>query len=240
MASFATRKRLLDAAEQLFAEKGYAGASVRCITSMADVDLGAVRYHFGSKDGLFSEVMKRRLVPLCDERFRLLDDLEARHRTPPVEAISEAFLMPAIRMVIDPGHGEAWKRLIGRVRVEPGDYLDGVQAIYCRLLKRYLGAFERALPDLPKDELTYRFFFLFGAEVNTLIDDGTLRVLGAGLPDLDEEPDAICERLIRFVSAGMRAALPAALPAARPDPFGAPSPTRGAARADGKSRTRVG
>ena len=75
MPATATRNRILDAAEGLFAEKGYAGASIRRITAEAEVDLGAVRYHFGSKDALFGEVMRRRLVPLNEERLELLDQL---------------------------------------------------------------------------------------------------------------------------------------------------------------------
>lgn len=53
-----TRQRVLDAAEILFAEKGFDGVSVRDITSLAGVHLGAVNYHFSGKKGLYLEVFK--------------------------------------------------------------------------------------------------------------------------------------------------------------------------------------
>ena len=45
------------------------------------------------------------------------------------------------------------------------------------MLGRFLKAFGRALPHLPKNEITYRFFFLFSVQINTLMDDGTLLAL---------------------------------------------------------------
>ena len=204
MSTALTKKRILDAAEQVFAEDGFKGASLRHITELAKVDLGAVRYHFDSKTCLFGEVIRRRVDPLCEERIRRLDALEAAHpRGAPLEDLIEAFLRPALGLVNEPG-GNAWIRLIGRVRVEPGDYLDGVQAMYQVLLTRFLTAFQRALPDVDREELAYRFFFLFGAEVNTLIDNGTLKAMEQALPNLSEDP-SVGERLIRFAVAGMRA-----------------------------------
>jgi len=236
MTSEVTRAHLLDAAESVFGERGYAGASIRHITRLAQVDLGAVRYHFGSKDGLFAAVMERRLIPLCAERSRLLDELAARYtdESPPIEEILATFVIPAVRLVRDQGHGRAWTKLLGRVRVEPGRYLDSIQQVYEQLLKRYLAILGRALPELPADELAYRFFFVFGAEVNTLIDDGTLGAMNDGIPGIFEDPEDVCARLIRFVSAGMRAPLP---PSSR-RPFGV-SPKK-TVREGSALRTRVG
>lgn len=207
MSSADTSRRILDAAEIIFAKKGYEAASIRRITSLAGVDLGSVRYHFGSKDRLFGAVMERRLQPLCEERSRLLDALEAEWGgdPPPVERLIETFVRPAVELVCDSEHGRCWMNLIGRVRVEPGSYLDSVQLMYTRLLKRYLDLFARAIPDLCEEELTYRFFFLFGVVVNTLVDDGTLRAMRPGLPVLYEDPEAVIAHLVRFVAAGMRA-----------------------------------
>ena len=54
-----TKNKILDAAEQLFADKGFNGTSLREITSLADVNLAAVNYHFGSKKELIKAVMSR-------------------------------------------------------------------------------------------------------------------------------------------------------------------------------------
>jgi len=208
MTAAATRKRILDAAERVFADSGYAGASIRSITKLAGSDLGAVRYHFGNKDALFGAVLKRRLEPLCEERLAQLRRIEesAGEASPAVEDIVEAFLLPAIRLITHEGYGRSWMKLMGRVRVEPGRYLESVQDVYERLLRLFLAAFRRALPEIPPDEVAYRLYFMFGTEVNTMINDGSLRAVGEDLHDVSEDPDGMLARLVRFVSAGMRAA----------------------------------
>ncbi|MFO7870526.1 MAG: TetR/AcrR family transcriptional regulator [Kiritimatiellia bacterium] len=59
-----TRERLMEAGAALFAERGYDAVSVRDITGAADANVGAITYHFGSKENLFGEVMVRKIEPL--------------------------------------------------------------------------------------------------------------------------------------------------------------------------------
>ena len=64
MSQSETVDRILDAAELLFAEKGFAETSLRMITSKAKVNLAAVNYHFGSKNALIQAVFSRFFSPL--------------------------------------------------------------------------------------------------------------------------------------------------------------------------------
>ena len=66
MAQSDTVERILDVAEILFAEKGFAETSLRLITSKAQVNLAAVNYHFGSKKSLIQAVFARFLEHLCN------------------------------------------------------------------------------------------------------------------------------------------------------------------------------
>lgn len=59
-----TRNRLIAAARHLFAQSGYRGASVRQITEEAGANLGAISYHFGSKDGLYQATLSSLIDPL--------------------------------------------------------------------------------------------------------------------------------------------------------------------------------
>ena len=59
-----TKERILGAAEVLFAQHGFDGASLRQLTAAAKVNLAAVNYHFGSKEKLVEEVFRRRLDAL--------------------------------------------------------------------------------------------------------------------------------------------------------------------------------
>src|ERR1700722_14119029 len=55
-----TRARILDAAELLFAERGFNGVALRDITEAAAVENALASYHFKTKDRLFTEVVLRR------------------------------------------------------------------------------------------------------------------------------------------------------------------------------------
>jgi AcrR family transcriptional regulator len=59
-----TRARLLDEAALLFVRHGYEATSVRDITRAAGANLGAVTYHFGSKEALFLAAVEREIAPL--------------------------------------------------------------------------------------------------------------------------------------------------------------------------------
>ena len=63
-----TRAAVLDAAERLFAEEGFAATSMRDISTASGVSHPLIHHHFGSKDGLYAAV-KRRLVEGYARRF---------------------------------------------------------------------------------------------------------------------------------------------------------------------------
>src|SRR6516165_5386923 len=73
-----TRTRLLDAAEQLFAERGLDAVSVRDITELADANTAAIHYHFGSKQDLIAAVLARRAAAMGERREELLDRLDGQ------------------------------------------------------------------------------------------------------------------------------------------------------------------
>ncbi|HPZ83759.1 MAG TPA: TetR family transcriptional regulator, partial [Thermogutta sp.] len=53
-----TKSRLLTAAGELFAERGFEGATARQICERAGVNLAAINYHFKSKEQLYIEAVK--------------------------------------------------------------------------------------------------------------------------------------------------------------------------------------
>lgn len=90
-----TKDRLLDAAEQLFAERGIDGASMRAITHAAGTSVSAANYHFGSKDELVRATFSRRVLELNRRRVEALERLEAQGE-PTLEALVDAFLRPVL------------------------------------------------------------------------------------------------------------------------------------------------
>jgi len=74
--------RILAAARTIFAQHGFDGASVRDITAAADANLGAITYHFGSKDALYLQVLRSLVGPLGN-RIRFV----MQANVPPLERI---------------------------------------------------------------------------------------------------------------------------------------------------------
>src|SRR5688572_26196161 len=97
-----TRGRLLDAAERLFAAKGFEATSLRDVTAKAKANLAAVNYHFGSKEALVRAVFERRLGEVNRRRLALLDGI-GRVRPAP-EQILHAFIAPTFDLMKEAPH----------------------------------------------------------------------------------------------------------------------------------------
>jgi TetR/AcrR family transcriptional regulator len=70
----ATRAAILAAAEEVILARGFARASTSAIAAKAGVTKSLLHHHFGSKEGLWREVKRRRFAAYADEQMRLLDD----------------------------------------------------------------------------------------------------------------------------------------------------------------------
>ena len=77
MPSDQTRASILEAAERLYAERGFADVTLRDIVAAANVNLAAVNYHFGSKDELIAELFVTRSLATNRERLNELKAAEA-------------------------------------------------------------------------------------------------------------------------------------------------------------------
>lgn len=211
-----TRERILQAAESLFMEHGYAATSLRGITARAKANLAAVNYHFGSKEALIREVFERRLGPLNAARVTYLDRLEAeaRGKPLPVERVIEAIVVPVLQVSRDPlARGTVFLRLLGRAFSEPADSLREIlPAQYRQVVIRFKQAFTRSLPDMPDQELTWRMHFMFGTLSYSLAGNDALKLIATcNLEDADDA-EAIVRRLVPFLAAGFRAPLPGVQP----------------------------
>lgn len=79
----ATQHRLLDAAEVLFAERGYAAANVRDITRQAACNIASVNYHFGGKQRLYEQMFDRLLDHLLEVREAAIGQVMAQAKVKP-------------------------------------------------------------------------------------------------------------------------------------------------------------
>jgi len=207
-----TQIRILDAAEELFMLHGFEGTSMRLLTTKAAVNLAAVNYHFGSKDSLIEAVFRRRLDAINAERIAELDRLErdAQGKALPPDAIVRAFLGASLRMVADEkGGGRNFARLLGRAYSEPSKPIRLIIGqLYAGAMERYKAAFERALPQLPRDELIWRMHFMFGTLAYTLAATDTVHLIAGCKPEDRYDARVLEDRLAAFLTTGLLAPLP--------------------------------
>jgi AcrR family transcriptional regulator len=158
MAASDTRTQILDAAERLFAEHGFRGASVRAITDLAGANLAAVGYHFGSKSELLAAVIRRVIEPIVAAQHAGLDRLLAQSPDPPVSELVEAFAGPMFDgMPAGDEGGARTSRLIVTILGDPAEEMrNWTGAAEDAVRDRYLAAFGRALPGLSPQELWFR------------------------------------------------------------------------------------
>jgi AcrR family transcriptional regulator len=191
-----TKQKILDAAESLFGENGYAATSMRHIIAKAEVNLAAIHYHFGSKQDLLDQVILRKAGPLNEQRLALLNKFETEAAPEPVsiEKILEAFIMPAVLMEKSP----EFVKLMGRVHTE-GLMPTIAQRHFQPLIERFFLALRRALPEMPADEMAWKAHFALGSMAITMCMRPAFFAEGRGEPPL-----IVAKRLMAFVSGGFR------------------------------------
>jgi AcrR family transcriptional regulator len=208
----ATKLRILDAAEELFMEHGFEATSLRSITAAAGANLAAVNYHFGSKEELFQAVLTRRLDPMNQARVALLDKLEADAAAQSLscEQILTALLTPALTLARDPERGgKNFLKLLGRAYADPAPFIrQFLSEQYAQMIARFKSAFGRALPQLPRKELSWRLHFIMGALSYTLAGTDALKLIAELNPLETDNDEILLHRLAPFLLAGLTAPLP--------------------------------
>jgi AcrR family transcriptional regulator len=201
-----TEQRILDAAEALFAQHGFAATSLRMITTQAGVNLAAVHYHFGSKEALLRATLDRLISPVNHERLAMLERAEAAagDRPASIEAVLEAFIAPDLRMMRDLGdRGALLFRFLGRSHTEPSELVQSlIRAQFMDLGQRFLAAFCRALPALPEAELYWRLHCVVGVITYLMADTASLGMLDRS------DVDGTVARLVAFLAPAVAAPLP--------------------------------
>jgi len=203
-----TRDRILDTAESLFSDHGFENVSLRQITQEAGVNIASVNYHFGSKDGLITEVFTRVVAPINSERLERLAQAEVDHEPAPVplEEILEALHRPVVNQLKQSELNESvYLKLAGRCLSESGDsFSENLAELFKEVISRFMAATCKTLPHINETDIFWRMHFSFGALVASLTDAERVNKFTQGRIQT-QEPEEILQRLIGFTAAGMKA-----------------------------------
>lgn len=181
-APFNTADRILSAAESLFASHGYAGVSMRQITSAARVNLAAVNYHFYDKPSLWQKIMSHRLQQVNRRRLELLDHATNGHKSAaPLVDILHALACPLL--VPSPECGEFAARLVGRLLTERQPFADEIlRTEFNPVMTRFGQELRRHTPGSPPKDFLWRFSFVVGALHHAVVT----------LPDMPAHTAGLC------------------------------------------------
>ena len=198
--SGSTKERILGAAESLFAQRGFDGASLRQLTAAAGVNLAAVNYHFGSKEKLVEQIFRRRLDALNNSRLEALA-LVAGVEGTTIEQVLAAFIRPALDLSHDES-GSLFMRVLARAFAEHDDTLrQFLSENYGHVMRQFTAEFTRLLPKLSKQELYWRIDLVSGALTHAMSGFGMIQRKSGVSETVHREETA--QHLIRFAVAGL-------------------------------------
>ena len=204
--SEATRQRILDCAEKLFADAGFHATSVRDIATLAECQFALIGYHFGAKSELLDHVLTRRSSVLNDERIERLDLLRDRSKGKPIAIrdLVEAF----VGVIMDrAGQGDAgwsnYTRLIAAIAIS-AEWSDLTDKHFNQVARQYVAEMKRSLPKVTDERLHQAFFFLLGAMCTVCARPDRVETLSLGRFG-STEVARMTESLYTFLAAGITA-----------------------------------
>ena len=214
--STGTYHRILDVAEALLAANGVKGTSIRAITDQASVNVAAVNYHFGSKEKLIYEVVKRRFQDLEQERSDAIDEIEERcrreNRKAEAAELAAVLISPTFRRIKSGDAGWInFIRFLARLTWEPGAEKFSPPNSSLGIFERFDELLQKNFPELASNpgRRCWRLQFIRAASQQTML---VLAMLQSGqVPNAiafasalnSLSPDEIEQELINFVAAGL-------------------------------------
>ncbi|KUJ76245.1 TetR family transcriptional regulator [Ruegeria marisrubri] len=199
--SLQTKARILDAAEQVFAARGFEGASIRDIAALAEVPLGLVSHHGGSKEELFHQAVARRAKELS--RLRI-EKLEARKALGPVSMrdVLDCFVRPYVSLAQTPGTGwMAYGRLVAHVSADPR-WRTITAECFDPIAQRFIDEVAALFPGVDKALVAAGHVYTVAATLAYLNSVWRIEDLAAGAPEANA---AGIDRLVDFCVAGTEA-----------------------------------
>lgn len=150
-----TQTALLDAAEGLFSERGFGGVSTREIVERAGANIAAIKYHFGSKEGLYRAVLKRAMArPECD---LIWDELpKAGETITPAQAAGSLarFIGGFLEHIIHEASSDTAPSLLCREAFDPSEaFAEFVDGYIRPRIERIESAIGVLMPDASDAEL---------------------------------------------------------------------------------------
>lgn len=203
----AARDKILDAAEELFADNGINGVSIRQITTKAEVRLASVNYYFKSKEGLFLAVLLRRVNILKEQRMTLLAaiDVDELSTDDALLKFAHAFIYPLLEKTLEGGVGwQNYCRLVAMATaMQVARPTDVERQSFDEAALDFNRVLQKILPNISERNCFYAYQFMVGSVQYIFLQGQRLDLLSQG-KYLSSELDKICDELMVFVAGGLK------------------------------------
>jgi AcrR family transcriptional regulator len=202
-----TKNKILDAAEKLFADKGFNGTSLREITSLAEVNLAAVNYHFGSKKELIKAVMSRYMNELSPKLEIALQAICNAEQQPSLVEVFTAFVEPLLSLNKFQENGTSnFLQLLGRGYTDSQGFLRWfLTTRYPVVIESFVSAVHKAYPELSAEQMFWRLHFTMGTIVFTMSSSDALIDIARSDFHKNTTIKGVIEQVIPYVAAGVAA-----------------------------------
>ena len=195
--ALATRCRVLEAAEKVFAAKGFDGATIRDIAAEAGEPVGTIHHHGGGKEQLFRQTVARRAAPLSERRRAALE--AARQQGPlTVESVLAAFFRPFFDLAREDPSWRFYARLVAYASSD-ARWRSLAAECFDPTFEHFIQTLAELMPRTSRQDLAATFVFSVSALLALLTSRDRISAIGGccGLPE-DE-----LQTLIRFCACGM-------------------------------------
>ncbi|MEZ9523140.1 TetR/AcrR family transcriptional regulator [Enterovibrio norvegicus] len=203
-----TKGKILDAAEQLFAEHGFKDTSLRTITSKAGVNLASVNYHFGDKKSLVRAVLERYLEQFMPQLENELKALLTEDNVS-MDDVFACTKKPLLELDKFRRHGASvFMQLIGRGYTDVQGHLRWfITTRYSGVLSLFTQAVSKANPTLKPEHIFWRLHFTLGAAIFTMASNVALSEIAENDFGHTVSIEEILDRLIPYLAAGVDASV---------------------------------
>ena len=200
-------QRLLDTAEELFCQKGFAGTSIRDITAKADCNVAAVNYHFGSKENLYLAIFKRHLSQMRDVHIAAINRaMSEKNGSVTLEDLLMSFATAFIEPLVGKNRTQRFVTLMSREMLDPhlppnlfyDEMILPVQTVMREALKK-------VCPGISDEDAVLSILSIVGQLIH--IVRFTEFVARGGVAAIPLELNRLIEHTVNFSAAGIRAAV---------------------------------
>lgn len=203
-----TKDKILDAAEKLFAEHGFAETSLRAITTAAEVNLASVNYHFGSKKTLIQAVFERFMGRFTDDLTTEMDKLDDKyangdHSEIKVIDVLTTLVTPLTNLEsLRPDGAGVFMNLLGRAYAETQGHIRRfTMENYADVLRRFMALMHTTRPNLSPADMFWRLHFMLGSFIFSLAGHKALQEISESDFKQSVSVNEIISRLVPFMAA---------------------------------------